>query len=64
MQQDNTTFRQQVQETQQANGILQNQIEYCQEQSHWIVRREDIKMTKEVLGKGSWGEVKVAKLLL
>ena len=61
MEQDNITLHQQVQETKQANGILQNQIEHFQEQSHWIVRREDIKMTKEILGKGSWGEVKVAK---
>ena len=61
MQQDNITLRQQVQETLQANTILQNQIEHFQKQSHWIVRREDIKMTKEILGKGSWGEVKVAK---
>ena len=31
------------------------------EQPHWVVRREEMKLTEEVLGKGSRGEVKVAK---
>ena len=51
----------QVLDLQQANVTLQQQIQQLQEQSHWVVRREEIEMTEEVLGKGSWGEVKVAK---
>ena len=57
----NTTLQQKVEESQQAITTLQEQIEHLQEQSHWIVRREEIDMTEDVLGKGSWGEVKVAK---
>ena len=61
-------FRQQLQEstsglyqTRQVNVTLQQQVQQLQEQSHWVVRREEIEMTEEVLGKGGWGEVKVAK---
>ena len=50
-----------LQQTRQANATLQKQVQQLQKQSHWIVRREEIEMTDEVLGKGSWGEVKVAK---
>ena len=32
-----------------------------EEQPHWVVRREEVELTEEVLGRGSWGEVKVAK---
>ena len=45
----------------QANATLQQQVQQLQDQSHWVVRREEIEMTEEVLGKGGWGEVKVAK---
>ena len=40
---------------------LQQQIQQLQEQSYWVVMKEEIEMTGEVLGKGGWGEVKVAK---
>ena len=50
-----------LQQTHQANVTLQQQVQQLQEQSHWVVRREEIEMKEEVLGKGSWGEVKVAK---
>ena len=50
-----------LQQTRQVNVTLQQQVEQLQEQSHWVVRREEIEMTEEVLGKGGWGEVKVAK---
>ena len=50
-----------LQQTRQANVTLQQQVQQLQEQSHWVVRREEIEMTEEVLGKGGWGEVKVAK---
>ena len=56
--QDSTTA---LQQTRQANVTLQQQVQQLQEQSHWVVRREEIVMTEEILGKGGWGEVKVAK---
>ena len=56
--QDSTTA---LQRTQQVNVTLQQQVQQLQEQSHWVVRREEIEMTVEILGKGGWGEVKVAK---
>ena len=31
------------------------------QQDHWVVTKDDITMTQEVLGKGGWGEVRVAK---
>ena len=56
--QESTTV---CQQTQQTNANLQRQIQQLQEQSYWVVRREEIEMTEEILGKGGWGEVKVAK---
>ena len=32
-----------------------------EEQPHWVVRREEVELTEEVLGRGGWGVVKVAK---
>ena len=32
-----------------------------EEQPHWVVRREEVELTEEVVGRGGWGEVKVAK---
>ena len=49
-----------LQQAQKANTTLQQQAQQLQDQLHWVVRREEIKMTVEVLGKGGWGEVKVA----
>ena len=31
------------------------------EQPHWVVSREEVELTEEVLGRGGWGEVKIAK---
>ena len=31
-----------------------------EEQPHWVVRREEVELTEEVLGRGGWAEVKVA----
>ena len=56
--QDSTTALQQIQHT---IATLQQQVQQLQEQSHWVVRKEEIEMTEEILGKGGWGEVKVAK---
>ena len=50
-----------LQETQDTIATLQQNVQQLQEQSHWAVREEEIEMTEEILGKGSWGEVKVAK---
>ena len=32
-----------------------------EEQPHWVVRREEVELTEEVLGRGGWGVVKVAR---
>ena len=32
-----------------------------EEQPHWVVRREEVEMTTEELGRGGWGVVNVAK---
>ena len=50
-----------LQQTRQANATLQQQVQQLQQQSHWVVKKEEIEITEEVLGKGGWGEVKVAK---
>ena len=60
-----------LQRSQQDNVLLQQHIQQLQHQSettsqdkqddlHWVVRREEIIMTERVLGKGGYGEVKVA----
>ena len=41
--------------------LNQSQKEIQQFQDHWVVTKGDITMTQEVLGKGGWGEVRVAK---
>ena len=56
--QESTTALQQRQHT---IATLQQQVQQLQQQSHWVVRKEEIEMTEEILGKGGWGEVKVAK---
>ena len=28
---------------------------------HWVVRREEVELTEEVVGRGGWGEVRVAR---
>jgi len=32
-----------------------------EEQPHWVVRREEVVLTSEVVGREAWGEVRVAK---
>ena len=66
--QEHEDLRQQFQEStsalqqrQHTISTLQQQVQQLQEQSHWVVRKEEIEMSDEVLGKGGWGEVKVAK---
>ena len=50
-----------LQQRQHTISTLQQQVQQLQEQSHWVVRKEEIEVIEEVLGKGGWGEVKVAK---
>ena len=66
--QERDNFRQQLQGSttalqhrQHTIATLQQQVQQLQQQSHWVVRREEIEITEEILGKGGWGEVKVAK---
>ena len=45
--------------------IRDQQVEICRlrsqiDTSHWVVSNEEVEMTNEILGKGGWGEVKVA----
>ena len=50
-----------LQQRQHTISTLQQQVQQLQEQSHWVVRGKEIEMSEEILGKGGWGEVKVAK---
>ena len=48
---------------QQLQQIQQDQTSHVQEsqnESTWIISREEIHMTEQILGRGGWGEVKVA----
>ena len=68
-QQSQQELRQVRQQSQEENRQLQQQLNRSQEevrqlriqQDHWVVTKGDITMTQEVLGKGGWGEVRVAK---
>ena len=31
------------------------------EQPHWVVRKEEVMVTTEVLGRGGWREVRIAR---
>ena len=50
-----------LQQALKANTTLQQQVKQLLHQPNWVVRREEINMTVKVLGKGGWGEVKVAQ---
>ena len=45
---------------QQLQEIQQNEAQELQNESSWIISREEIHMTEHILGRGGWGEVKVA----
>ena len=68
-QDENHQLKEQNDQLQQENHQLQQQLNRSQEevrqlriqQDHWVVTKGDITMTQEVLGKGGWGEVRVAK---
>ena len=62
-QQSNLSLLQRLQQTEQARQDIEQQLEQLcsqQDQPHWVVGREEVIMTQEVLGKGSYGKVKVA----
>ena len=45
-----------IREQQERIRHLRSQIE----NPHWVLHEEEVQMTQEILGKGGWGEVKVA----
>ena len=62
-QQSNLSLLQKLQQTEQAQQDIEQQLEKLrslQAQPHWVVDRDEVIMTQEVLGKGSYGKVKVA----
>ena len=73
-QQSNLRLLQKQQQTEEARQDLQEQCHRQQQeyqeavcihkqqldQLHWVVNKEEVTMTHEVLGRGSYGEVKVA----
>ena len=70
-QQSNLSLLQRLQQTEQARQNIEQQLQEFQHQlqqlqqlhsdhPHWVVNKEELTMTKEVLGGGAYGEVKVA----
>ena len=56
-------YQQQMQDSQETVCMLRQQLQQLhsqQRQPHWVVDREEMTMTQEVLGDGSYGKVKVA----
>ena len=45
---------------QQLHETQQDEPQKLQNESSWIISREEIHMTEHILGRGGWGEVKVA----
>ena len=62
-QESNLSLPQQLQQTEQTRQDIGQQLEKLRsqhDQPHWVVGREEVIMTQEVLGKGSYGEVRMA----
>ena len=62
-QQSNLSLLQHLQQTKQAQQYIEQQLEHLrsqQDQPNWVVGTEEVIMTQEVLGNGSYGKVKVA----
>ena len=57
LQQRERILLQQLQEIQEDKT---GHVQELQNESSWIISREEIHMTEQILGRGSWGEVKVA----
>ena len=56
--------QQQLQESQERERGLEQQLrerDRQERESSWIVSRNDIRMTERILGRGGWGEVRVAR---
>ena len=49
-----------LQQLQQIQQDKTSHVQESQNESTWIISREEIHMTEQILGKGGWGEVKVA----
>ena len=61
-QQSQQELRQVHQQSQEEVRQLQEEVRQLRiQQDHWVVTKGDITMTQEVLGKGGWAEVRVAK---
>ena len=50
--------RQRIQQLQDEVALLRLQL--TEQQPHWVVHKEEIVMTETVIGRGGWGEVRVA----
>ena len=56
--------QQQLQESQERERGLEQQLrerDRQERESSWVVSRNDIRMTERILGRGGWGEVRVAR---
>ena len=63
MEQARQDIERQLQQCQETVHTQGQQLEYLrsqQDQHHWVVSKEEVTMTQEVLGGGAYGEVKVA----
>ena len=61
--QSNLSLLQRLQQTEQARQNIEQKLEQLrsqQERPHWVVGKEEVIMTQEVLGNGAYGKVKVA----
>ena len=48
-----------IQRSEDTIADQQRQIRRYRDNPHWVIQREEVEVTEEVLGKGGWGEVKV-----
>ena len=57
-------LQQAQQQFQERERVLEQQLrerDREERESSWVVRRNDIRMTERILGRGGWGEVRVAR---
>ena len=48
-----------IQRSEDTIADQQREIRQYRDNPHWLIQREEVEVTEEVLGKGGWGEVKV-----
>ena len=48
-----------IQRSEDTIADQQREIRQYRDNPHWVIQREEVEVTEEVLGKGGWGEVKV-----